>query len=64
MASPNPESESETKQFLTIPPPFFTYVQVLFPLIEHVVFRYVLQWHSRYLLSWAVLSFRIAIMRG
>lgn len=37
--------------------------QVLFPLTEYVLFYYVLQWRSRFLLAWLTLSLRILTMR-
>lgn len=38
-------------------------VQVAFPMIEHVLFQYVLQWRTRYLLTWLAMSYRVFIMR-
>ncbi len=37
--------------------------QVFFPIVEHVLFYYLLQWRSRYLLAWLTLSLRVLAMR-
>ncbi|CAM9923702.1 unnamed protein product [Pylaiella littoralis] len=38
-------------------------IKVFFPLVEHVLFYYVLQWQSRYLVAWMAISLQIFIMR-
>ncbi|CAM9673939.1 unnamed protein product, partial [Ectocarpus sp. 13 AM-2016] len=38
-------------------------IKVAFPIIEHLLFHYVLQWRRRYLLTWLALSIRVFIIR-
>ncbi|CAN0515544.1 unnamed protein product, partial [Ectocarpus sp. 12 AP-2014] len=38
-------------------------IKVAFPIIEHLLFHYLLQWRRRYLLMWLALSIRVFIVR-
>ncbi|CAM9896471.1 unnamed protein product, partial [Ectocarpus fasciculatus] len=38
-------------------------IKVAFPIMEHLVFHYVWQWRTRYLLTWLAMSTRVYIMR-